>query len=181
MNSLDLSTVFIDAGLLNELYNELDIKAGSMFDVRNGHFLDFDYRTSNQITMIQVENNQHKIVSYASAQNYYKSAKALVMSGPELADKVRRSIEPETDSWVTDEQYKAQAAVWEKMKIDVAFKANWLKYRQNKDLAHELLLTGNRQIVVSENLERKKKPDWRLITAKILMVIREDLTRQPRK
>lgn len=80
-------------------------------------------------------------MTYSSAQNYYKSAKAKLMK-PEIAERVRLSINLTAEcNIITPDEYRVKEIVWGETKIDSAFKANWLKFTQNKDYAEKLMRT----------------------------------------
>lgn len=170
MENLDISSSFISNDKLDKLYNQVDIdKSAAPEYVGIGHPLDYAHQSSNQISTIKTDNN---VKVYGSAQNYYQSEKIKVLGGPEYAEQVRVSKAPFRDSWVPHEAYTGKKDTWAEQKTDVAFKANWLKFNQNMDLANELLRTGDRPIVARANDE------WSETNSKMLTVIREDLRRR---
>uniref|UniRef100_T1L1P1 NADAR domain-containing protein n=1 Tax=Tetranychus urticae TaxID=32264 RepID=T1L1P1_TETUR len=182
MAGLDISSLFFTEDLLNHLYGELDINTNAPSVQANRGPFAYGCRSPNQITTIVMEGNKHRVLTYNSAQHYYQSERARMMCAPELADKVRRSDQPVTDGWVPDEDYEKHVNEWDRCKVDVAFKANWLKFNQNKDLAYELLLTGNRPMVHEDSYLGGvcwgKSISWPEINRKMLMIIREDLRRR---
>uniref|UniRef100_T1L1V9 NADAR domain-containing protein n=1 Tax=Tetranychus urticae TaxID=32264 RepID=T1L1V9_TETUR len=154
----------VTADSLHQYYKTLDIDHDAKIKyIDAGHPLDYAYRSPNQITTDK---------TYDSAQNYYKSLRAGVLSGPEWAEMVRVSKNPTIDGFVPDDDYRNNIDKWEKHATDVAYKANWLKFTQNEDLAHELLRTGNRPIVAREETE------WSHTNSEMLMVIRDQLRKQ---
>lgn len=162
-----MSSFFVTEDALHQAYKKLDIDNGAKIKyITAGHPLDYAYQSPNQIVTDK---------AYGSAQNYYKSKRAGVLSGPEWAEMVRVSKNPTIDGYVPDEDYKNNIGEWEKYKTGVAFKSNWLKFTQNKELAQELLRTGNRRILARDGT------DWSDTNSEMLMVIREQLRQQADK
>uniref|UniRef100_T1L1V7 NADAR domain-containing protein n=1 Tax=Tetranychus urticae TaxID=32264 RepID=T1L1V7_TETUR len=149
---------------LHQNYKKVDIdNEAKVKYIDAGHPLDYAYQSPNQITTDK---------SYGSAQNYYKSERAGVLSGPEWAEMARVSKNPTIDGFVPDEDFRNNISKWNDHKVDVAYKSNLLKFEQNKDLAQELLSTGNRPIVARQGTE------WSETNSEMLMVIRDQLRKQ---
>lgn len=167
MKTLDISSLFITEKKLNEFYDQIDIdKEANPEKIKIGSCLDYAYQSPRLITTTR----HNKVLIFDSAQNYYQSEKAMIFVGSEFAELIRLSKQPFSDNWVAEcEEYRKNIDEWDEYKYDVAFKANWLKFNQNQDLAKELLRTGNRPLIVREN------DRWSNVNAKILTVIREDL------
>uniref|UniRef100_T1L1V4 NADAR domain-containing protein n=1 Tax=Tetranychus urticae TaxID=32264 RepID=T1L1V4_TETUR len=146
---------------LHQNYKTLDIDHNAEAEyIDAGHPLDYAYQSPNQISTDK---------AYGSAQNYYKSEKAAVLSGPEWAEAARVSRNPTRDGFVPDEDFRNNISKWNDHKVDVAYKANALKFTQNEALAQELLSTGNRPIVARQGTQ------WSETNSKILMDIRDQL------
>uniref|UniRef100_T1L1V5 Uncharacterized protein n=1 Tax=Tetranychus urticae TaxID=32264 RepID=T1L1V5_TETUR len=109
------------------------------------------------ISTLEIEHGTRrlKVLTYDSAQYLYQSKRRGLLSGPEEEERV-------ADEWYT-------------IDVDLAFKCNWLKFRQNEHFADESMRTDRKFLVYSETRGNK---DWSDITAKILMIICEDLRRQ---
>uniref|UniRef100_T1L1V2 Uncharacterized protein n=1 Tax=Tetranychus urticae TaxID=32264 RepID=T1L1V2_TETUR len=88
---------------------------GSLFKEIN-HY----YTTKDQIVTFEFDHGtrSHKVITYDSAQNLYMSKRRGFLCGPE---------KEEADKWYT-------------VDIDLAFKCNWLKFKQNEHFADELLV-----------------------------------------
>uniref|UniRef100_T1JXY1 NADAR domain-containing protein n=1 Tax=Tetranychus urticae TaxID=32264 RepID=T1JXY1_TETUR len=175
MASLDISSLFFTRDLLNIYYEQLDIDHNARKKIiKFADPLDYAYQSPNQITTIKTEDDSFDqcVLTYKSAQNYYQSEKVRILRGPEEAEKVRLSDEPFQDGFVPIEEYNMKRDKWRAYKYDVAFKCNWLKFTQNKELARALLDTGRSRIV------SRRRAEWSRTNSKFLMIIREDLRRR---
>uniref|UniRef100_T1L1V1 NADAR domain-containing protein n=1 Tax=Tetranychus urticae TaxID=32264 RepID=T1L1V1_TETUR len=160
----------LDEDTLNLWLQECDVSEddSKTILVRPGHPLDYAYSFAGQIIVNKTGEGQG--LPCNSAQSYYQSEKSLLMNNPRLAETVRVADNPLRAGFVPEEDFDDN---WYNLyKIDTAFRANWLKFTQNDDLAEQLLSTGNSRIVSRNNCS------WGEITGKILMVIREILRRK---
>uniref|UniRef100_T1L1V3 Uncharacterized protein n=1 Tax=Tetranychus urticae TaxID=32264 RepID=T1L1V3_TETUR len=161
----EISKVCFTEGLLNEKFNTLNIERSEIFNIEETMILYHKYATEEQIVTFEFdrETGCHEVRTYNSAKELFLAKKNGLLSGPDDDISFRYGSD-----------------------IDFAFKCNWLKFRQNKHFADELLQTGRQFLVYYRRPEGKKayttkaraKRDWPDITAKILMIIREDLRRQ---
>uniref|UniRef100_T1L1V8 NADAR domain-containing protein n=1 Tax=Tetranychus urticae TaxID=32264 RepID=T1L1V8_TETUR len=169
--------MYFDEGSLNELFGSFNIERSDIFNIDETSMFHHNYKTKNQISTLEFdyETCRLKVLTYDSAQYLYQSKRRGLLSGPEEEERVRLSSDPFAAGMVNTDNFVNKADEWYTIDIDLAFKCNWLKFKQNEHFADELLRTGRKFIVYPGTRGNK---DWSDITAKILMIIREDLRRQ---
>ena len=121
------------------------------------------------------------------------AGKAKLFNDEEVFEEIMRCKDPKKIKSLGRKVKNFDEEKWNKAKIDIVFKGNYLKFMQNKNLKEFLLSTGNRIIVevspydavwgikMSENDEFVNNPlKWKgkNLLGFILMEVRDEIKKQ---
>eukprot|EP00759_Apiculatamorpha_spiralis_P033374 PhF_6_TR34696/c0_g1_i1/m.50489/K09935/K09935; uncharacterized protein len=103
--------------------------------------------------------------TWVSSEQYFQAAKF------DPTNPVVAMIRKEHDGlkqWTIGSNARGMRSDWDVIRVDVMYKANYEKFRQNEDLRKALLATGNAEFKLHGT-----SPFWALWNAKILALVRE--------
>ena len=84
---------------------------------------------------------------YCCTEQYMMAGKAKLFNDEEVFEEIMKCKDPKKIKSLGRKVKNFDEEKWNKAKIDIVFKGNYLKFTQNKDLKEFLLSTGNRIIV----------------------------------
>ena len=84
---------------------------------------------------------------YFCTEQYMMAGKAKLFNDEEVFEEIMKCKDPKKIKSLGRKVKNFDEEKWNKAKIDIVFKGNYLKFTQNKDLKEFLLSTGNRIIV----------------------------------
>ena len=84
---------------------------------------------------------------YCCTEQYMMAGKAKLFNDEEVFEEIMKCKDPKKIKSLGRKVKNFAEEKWNKAKIDIVFKGNYLKFTQNKDLKEFLLSTGNRIIV----------------------------------
>lgn len=130
---------------------------------------------------------------YCCTEQYMMAGKAKLFNDEEVFEEIMKCKDPKKIKSLGRKVKNFDEEKWNKAKIDIVFKGNYLKFTQNKDLKEFLLSTENRIIVeaspydavwgikMSENDEFVNNPlKWKgeNLLGFILMEVRDEIKKQ---
>lgn len=130
---------------------------------------------------------------YCCTEQYMMAGKAKLFNDEEVFEEIMKCKDPKKIKSLGRKVKNFDEEKWNKAKIDIVFKGNYLKFMQNKNLKEFLLSTGNRIIVeaspydavwgikMSENDEFVNNPlKWKgkNLLGFILMEVRDEIKKQ---
>lgn len=84
---------------------------------------------------------------YCCTEQYMMAGKSKLFNDEEVFEEIMKCKDPKKIKSLGRRVKNFNEEKWNKAKIDIVFKGNYLKFTQNKDLKEFLLSTGNRIIV----------------------------------
>jgi len=86
-------------------------------------------------------------IKFCTAEQYMMYHKSMIMGDIETAKLILKSPHPKVQKDLGRSVQDFDPVLWDKVKRDVVYMGNWLKFTQNEDLKKILLETGDKLIV----------------------------------
>lgn len=86
-------------------------------------------------------------VLYNCCEQYMMHQKALLFNDIETAEKIMLTSHPRDQKELGRQVKNFDKNLWDKVNLQIVYKANYAKFTQNEDLKKQLLETGNKLLV----------------------------------